>query len=165
MRNLVSLISLILASGLALAADPSSPEKDSERVVRLVATLEKNPLGVEAAQSRKWLMQWLEETKDFSITVCEILGPVPSQSPPNSAVLLAQQMFGNLAYQIQNPGIRDQLSLQVAGVESTLKAYAVFVSKDPKSRIAHFDDLLQAQKSGSLHSRMAPVIAKECGGN
>lgn len=165
MRKLVSALFFFLAIGLASAAGLSSPESDSERVVRLVAALERNPLSIDAAQSRKWLMQWLEETKDFNVTVCEILGPVPSQSPPNTAVLLAQQMFGNLAYQIQHPGNRNQLSLQLAGVESTLKAYAVLLGNDPQSRIAYFDDLLLAQKSGSLQSRMAPVIAQQCGGN
>ena len=162
MRQILSFLLLAAAAGLACAADLPKPETDAARVLRLVAALEASPFGDEAQGSRRWLLQWLQATPDYSVMVCEILGPVPGGDVPNGPELMVQQMFGNVAYQIQNPDKKDQLSLQVAGVESTLRAYAVIVGKQPASHIAYFDELLKAQQNGSLRARMTPVIAEKC---
>ena len=108
------------------------------------------------------MLRWLQRTKDYTVIVCEILGPIPLASPPNSAELMAQQMLGNVAFQIRHPQVRDQVRLQVAGIESVLRAYAVLLGKAPENRIAYLDGLLAQQAAGSLRAHMAPLIDKAC---
>jgi hypothetical protein len=140
-------------------------EKDADKAVRYTEALENNPFRSDAAEMRKWLMQWLTQTDDFSVTVCDILGPIPGTKVPNGPNLLLQQMFGNVAFQIKNPNRSDTVSVQVAGVESLLKSYLAILAKDPGARIPHLDNLLTRQRSGSLKEHMAPLIIRECDDN
>jgi hypothetical protein len=158
------LVCLSLANFPAHAAG-NQAEKDADKAVRYTEALESNPLRSDAPEMRKWLMQWLAQTTDFEVTVCDILGPIPGTKVPNGPNLLLQQMFGNVAFQIKNPSRSDTVSVQVAGVESLLKSYSVILAKDPGARIPHLDNLLSRQRSGSLKEHMAPLIIRECDDN
>ncbi len=155
---------LVLVSVFATATEPAStkPESDPDRAVRFTAALEANPLGDDAPEQRVWLIRWLEETPDFTVFVCDILGPLPAEELPYGPELLVQQMFRNVTYQITHPGNTDEATLQIAGVESVLKAYSIIVVKDPKAHVPYFDDLLAKRESGVLKEHMLPVIAKAC---
>jgi len=140
-------------------------EKDADRAVRYTALLETDPLGGEASGMRSWLMQWVIDTPDYSVTACNVFGPVmEDDSAPNGPELVSQQMFGNVSYQIKHPGTVDQLTLQLAGMESVLKAYSSILAKNPKAHIAYFDNLLEKQAKGTLKESLTPVILKNCGG-
>ena len=73
-----------------------------------------------------------------------------------------QQSFGNLAFQMDPHGDDDQLSQQVAGVQSALRAYASFVAADPVLRIAAMDALAAQQNAGMLPAHLVPVVKAEC---
>lgn len=166
MRFSIVLLSLLaIASFPSIAAESISPqesERISDRAARYTVALESDPLGKDAVAMRQWLLQWLTDTPDYTVTVCDILGPIPNQPVPYGPELLVQQMFGNVAYQISNPGITDVLALQLAGVESALQAYSAIISTDPSAHIAYFDTLLAEQRNGSLKTYMEPVVAKGC---
>ena len=166
MRLSFVLFPLLLAVSSMSAAGESTPtqsaETDSSKAVRFTEALEADPLGSDAATMRQWLLQWLTDTPDFTVTVCDILGPIPKESVPNGPELLVQQMFGNVAYQIKHPGTSDTLSLQVAGVESVLHAYSAILAKDQKAHIPYFDNLLTQQRDGVLKEHLAPTIVKGC---
>lgn len=158
-------LALLLAAGASYAQQPPPDSDEAKRVVlRYVRALEVDPLADTAPRARRMLMEWLRDTKDYKVVVCDILGPVPAQKPPHSAELLAQQMFGNVAYQIEHPGEKDRDRLQVAGVESLLKSYSAIVAEEPQARIPYFDGLLAERKKGRLAQHMAPIIAKGCAG-
>lgn len=164
MRNAIILLSLLLLIGSIPAAGATSQEKETDKAVRYTETLERDPLGKDALDMRKWLMNWLIETPDYHVLACDTLGLTPDENIPYSGEILVQQMFGNVAFQIKNPGKRDQASLQLAGVESALRTYTVIVAKDPKARRTTFDMLLDKQKQGKLKEHMEPIIGKKCSG-
>ncbi|HJR74154.1 MAG TPA: hypothetical protein VJ806_11010 [Luteimonas sp.] len=160
-----ALFLLLLAAGAASAQQPPPDSDEAKRVVlRYVRALEVDPLAETAPRARRMLMEWLKDTKDYKVVVCDILGPIPAQKPPHSAELLGQQMFGNVAYQIEHPGEKDRNRLQVAGVESMLKSYSALLAEDPQARIPYLDGLLAERKKGRLAQHMAPIIAKGCAG-
>lgn len=137
-------------------------ERVTDKVLRLTDALEKEPLSASAPDTRKRLVQWLTDTPDFSVTVCDILGPIPGKKLKYGPELMVQLLFGNVAYQIRNPGQKDEAVLQQAGVESVLKAYQAILAQDPKAHIKYFDDLLEKHRQGLLKENLAPLIAKEC---
>ena len=147
---------------LAFATLPSwAQEPETDRVLRLVAALESSPLSGDSTQQREWLLEWLTQTEDYTVVVCDILGPIPSTDVPYGRELLVQSLFGNVAYQIKNPGVDPTLS-QLAGVESVLRAYSAILKQDPGARIAYFDELVALQQRGGLAERLTPIVAEKC---
>ena len=105
----IALIGLLLAAGTVSAQDaPPRPGEAEQFVVRFTRALEVDPLGESSSRVRGTLIEWLQNTKDYTVVVCDILGPIPGEKPPHSAELLVQQMFGNVAYQIEHPGEKDR---------------------------------------------------------
>ena len=112
---------------------------------------------------RRWLLQWITDTPDFTVIVCDILGPIPNDKTIlYGPELLVQQMFGNVSFQINNQKSSDKFSQQFAGIVSVLKTYSAILAKDPKARIPYFDDLLSKQKQNLLEKHMVSVVAKAC---
>ena len=162
MRAAAALACLLLASSSFAA---SQPEKPADKAVRYTEALEADPFRSDAGKMRQWLGQWVAETPDYTVTVCDILGPIPSTKLPFGPELLLQQMFGNVAFQIKNPDKFDVVSVQTAGVESLLRAYTKIIAKQPGARIPYFDNLLTKQRNGELRAHMAPLIVRSCDEN
>ncbi|MFC4763892.1 hypothetical protein [Dyella koreensis] len=166
--RLASVCFLFLAvTGSAVASNGAVPsqhaEKDTDKFVRLTEALEADPLRSDGKAVRGWLMEWLTAAPDYTVTICDILGPIPNEDGvPHGPELLMQQMFGNAAYQIKTPGKTDMFSQQLAGMESVLRAYSAILAKDPGAHIPYFDDLLARQRNGSLREFMALVVGKGC---
>jgi hypothetical protein len=145
---------------------PKTTETATVRAIRYTNILETDPLGENSIEMRRWLLQWITNTPDFTVIVCDILGPIPKdETILYGPELLVQQMFGNVSYQINNPDNTDKFSQQFAGVESLLKAYSAILAKDPKARIPYFDDLLSKQKQNLLKVHMVSVVANGCNAN
>lgn len=162
MRSLrIALVPFLLVTGTTACAAPA--ETDAARAARYTVALEKDPLGTKAADQRQWLLLWVTETPDYNVTACDVLGEGQKVGAPYSAELLAQQIFGNVAYQIAHPaGGRDEITLQMAGVESTLRTYQAIVARDPTAHIPYLDTLLEKQRSGELKQFMKPIIVQRC---
>lgn len=153
---------LICATMLcATAAAVELGEKSAEKAVRFTDALEKNPFAEDAPDMRRWLIQWLEETPDYLVVVCDVLGPEPATSK-YGAELFGQMLFGNVRFQIRNPTRKDETSFQVAGVESVLITYSAILVKDPTAHVGYFDELLALQKQGKLRDHLEPIIAEKC---
>ena len=149
-------------SGWAGKGDASTPE-DRAKAVVMTRQLESDPLGEGAVEARQWLMPWLEQAEDITVTVCDILGPIPSEDHPYSAEILTQMIFSNAAFQIEHPEKADEtLAVQTAGVEGALKAYEAIVKDKPGARIAFFDDLARKRDDGQLAIFMKKVVSGKC---
>ncbi|AWH48847.1 hypothetical protein C1925_06600 [Stenotrophomonas sp. SAU14A_NAIMI4_5] len=114
---------------------------------------------------RRWLFNWALETPDYQVIICPVLG-LPETVDEETSIapeVLAQQTFGNLAYQITEGSDGEELDRQLAGVESALKAYAVFMKADPSLKIPGVDHLAALKKAGTLRAHVAAVIEEKCG--
>ncbi|WP_159094502.1 hypothetical protein [Stenotrophomonas sp. YAU14D1_LEIMI4_1] len=157
----------------ASAAQPDSPAPqatpaqpiNATNFVGLTQSLEASPQQPGAQELRVSMLRWLAETPDYMVTLCQVMNlPDQDEAAKNIGLdLLMQQSFGNLAFQIDQRESSDQLSRQVAGVESALRAYAAFIAADPALRIAAMDTLAAQQKAGTLRAHLAPVVKAECG--
>ncbi|HWU53708.1 MAG TPA: hypothetical protein VN153_12945 [Tahibacter sp.] len=157
------LLSLTAHTSTEAAAASQSAETDEQKFVRLTAQLETNPLGDADKSVRGWLMQWATESKDVSVTVCDILGPIPGEDVPHGSEILTQYLFGNAAFQIAHPDRKkEQAAAQIAGVRSAMRAYSALLAEDPQAHIAYFDTLLAQERSGTLEASLVPLIAQKC---
>jgi hypothetical protein len=147
------------------AAAAGTEEQETAKVVRYTRELERTPDGPDAPAMRQALLRWTIDTPDYQVMVCDMLQLSEEGSTdksPISGELNVQMMFGNVAHQIQHGKEGDELTRQVAGVESALRAYTVYVAKKPALRIPVLDVLLGAQKAGTLRAQLAPVMEKHC---
>lgn len=157
-------LALAFALPLLLAATAAAaPEKDADRAARYAVELERKPLATDAADQRQWLLHWVNDTPDYTVTVCDVLAEGQKVGSPYSAELLAQQLFGNVAYQIAHPtGRKDEITLQMAGIESALRTYQALLEHDPTAHVAYLDTLLDKQRAGALKAFMQPIIVQRC---
>ena len=139
-------------------------ESDAHRAVRYTAFLEKSPLSPKAPEMRRWLLDWLTATPDYTINVCDGLFGKKSvvKGVPHGPELLVQQMYGNAAFQITHPGNHDEVEFQMAGMESLLRTYKVIIHGHPEWHIKYYDTLLKKQSKGELKSYLTPIIKKSC---
>jgi len=145
----------------------AAQEAETTRFVREARQLEASPLQPGAQDMRRWLLNWTMETPDYQVIICPVLG-LPETVDEETSIapeILAQQMFGNLAYQITEGRDGDELDRQLAGVESALKAYAVFLKADPSLKIPGVDHLAALQKAGTLRAHVAAVLEEKCSGD
>ena len=163
MRALLLACTLLAASSL-LAQEPAhAAQMSSTEAARLIRWLEQAPLAEDAKKVRSDLIQWAVETKDVTITMCDVLGPVPNTNVPYGPELLVQAMLGNGAFQVHHPESKgDEMKAQLAGIESLLRAYAQILVADPAARIAQYDQWLVALEVGRLAAEVAPMIQQKC---
>lgn len=153
----------LLASGVP--ANAQGGETDAATFVRLTRALEADPMRDTTKEIRGWMMAWATETKDVSVKICVVMDLIPQKDEPYSAILMLQSLFGNAAYQIEQPGKKmDQLAQQVAGVESMLKAYSSLLRAHPEKHFAVLDMLVMRQDAGQLASYLAPQVKAKCSG-
>ncbi|WP_157489554.1 hypothetical protein [Lysobacter sp. Root916] len=157
-------VSAVVGAQTPTAATAAPLESDAARVVRYTRALETSPDSAEARELRQWLTKWADETPDYVVNVCDVLDLVKSDGDtvPNTSELLLQSIYGNAAFQVENGAKSDELSKQVAAVESTLRAYAAFLAKDAKARAPHLDALIAKRDAGRLRAYLAPIVEKKC---
>lgn len=155
---LLSFVALAVATACSAA-----PPTDTERAARYAKQLETQPLAKDAPDQRQWLLHWLNDTPDYTVTVCDVLGEGQKAGSPYSAELFAQQLFGNVAFQIAQPGgLKDEITLQMAGVASVLRAYRAILAQDATAHVAYLDTLIEKERAGELKAFMRPIIVERC---
>ncbi|MCH1924245.1 hypothetical protein L9G74_06835 [Shewanella sp. C32] len=166
MNNLMkfSLIALSFFGVILISASANAVELADEDVIAMTQQLEQRPLAPEADDLRQQLYEWTTDSDEVQISVCDVLGPIPSHEEiPYAKELLVQSFFGNAAYQLQHPASKnDQLKLQLAGITSMLKAYRNIIKQQPEARIATYDAWLKALDSDKLARQLLPTIAQKC---
>jgi len=164
LRRSILAAALVVAAALPALAW-AAPEAETARFVRETRQLEVSPLQPGAEEMRRWLFNWALETPDYQVIICPVPG-LPETVDEETSIapeVLAQQTFGNLAYQITEGSDGEELDRQLAGVESALKAYAVFMKADPSLRIPGVDHLAALKKAGTLRAHVAAVLEEKCG--
>lgn len=166
MLRILALAALVaLAPATATAArGPSTPE-ERRRAVETVRKLEKQPLARSSNEARRWLLQWIVDIPDISVTLCS--GPLDAlaedEESPYAKMLYVQAGFGMAAFLVENPRkVKDWAAVQTAGLESVLRAYDSVLRADPEARLDVLDRLETARKTGKLRKVVETDMA-ECG--
>ena len=161
---LIGCVMLFTVWPMASAAEPTR-ESYASRALRYTQVLEERPFDPAAVPMRSWLAQWITESPDVMVVVCDILGPVRGEDLPMGPELLLQYMAGNAAFQLQNPGSRaDPLQPPLAGIASMLLAYRAMVETNPEARIPLFDEWIEQQATEAYERDRLAAIQDNCVG-
>jgi hypothetical protein len=161
---LALLVALATPTRAAAERGPST-SAERARAVETTRRLERDPLGPGASKDRRWLLQWIVDIPDIEVRGCS--GPLDvlkeDEERPYGKVLFAQSMFGIVAFLIEHPRERnDWVKVQLAGVESVLKAYRSLLDSEPGARWRELDLLLEARRQGKLRDIVEETM-ESCG--
>ena len=155
---------LVLAPSVSRAKEKKSSDEDRAKAVRLTRELEADPVSADAADKRRWLIDWFTKAPDITILVCDLLGPLPKDGHPFFPQVLVQMMFAGGSFIIEHPDqAADQVAVQTAGMQGALKVYEFFVKEMPEKRLPFLDDLLVKRGNGTLGAYMKDAVTKGCG--
>jgi hypothetical protein len=146
---------------IAVAATTSFAQTEKENVVAAARALETAPLASGTSKMAERALKWTVETTEISLIACGNTFTLFSD-PKNkdaSSLMTMGYMIGMAAYKIQNP-TKDENSIQLAGLETALKAYEAALKEKPKTKSEKADALLGQRSKGEL---AATVSAGECG--
>ena len=164
-RQVAMAITLLIAAFLAtpaLAKKASTPE-DRAKAVRLARELEQDPMTEDSIDKRKWLFKLYQDVPDISVTICDLLGPMPGDDHPFFPFVLIQSMFSQGAFIIEHPDLtNDKVSAQTAGMLGSLAVYERFVKVRSDARLPYLDDMLKRRDDGTLGKHMVEVVEKGC---
>ena len=161
MFSAIATILILTASGFA-QADANEKAKTQELFLKATQILEADPFVDKAKDFRGFAMRYVIETDDVSVTVCSgpVLEPIMDKKNKYSSELLAQYTLGMAAFKLQNPAKKDEDEAQLAGLESSIKAYQAILKSKPKSQFPVMDDFVTKLQSGELKKL---VLAAKCG--
>jgi|GEM_PF-2151184 hypothetical protein len=170
---------LILMVGLATTGSSAyAQESDAQRFIRLTKQMEENPAPIDD-ENRKWMAQLMADSEDVQLVLDFSLlmklfalempkGPFKSkadfqrQNPmrlPGRPELTAQYVYGQAAYQLQNPDrISHVLEAQLAGLRSLLTLYPSMLKQYPDARIDHIDELLAEEVIHQLDAELKRLV-------
>jgi len=160
-------VSLILLSAIACFSQEGSrgpsTRAERDRAVKITHELEADPLSPRLRDDRDWLIKWIEDVPDITVSIC----PDPAVGEGRyrySHELLLQKTFSSATYIIETSARdRNDLSVEAAGVEGALKAYEAIIKKDPSARSEYWDRLLKKRADGTLRDYVARYMEKVCG--
>jgi carboxypeptidase Q len=136
-------------AGAAASRGPSTPEERA-KLVALAAELEKTPRGPKAAESRQWLMAFLQEVPDILAKQCGSLFGPPAQRQTLPPEVLQQQLFSNAAYAVDKQVSSGSTEALTAGVIGALRVYEAFRADNSTPANVIVDDLLRLERAGEL---------------
>jgi hypothetical protein len=140
---------------------PSTPEERA-RAVKVSHSLEDDPLAKDAKEGRAWVMRWIEEIPDITVTDCPYyFGQDASVARGHSKEIVQQMIISSAAFMIEHPDkAKDDQSVALSGLLGALKAYQAILKQDPASRWAHMDKLAQMREQNKLDDYVAETRRK-----
>ncbi|HEV2913678.1 MAG TPA: hypothetical protein VGX92_10390 [Pyrinomonadaceae bacterium] len=172
-RALLLLVTVMLAfmlgsgvqSSRAQKRGPSTPEERA-KAVQLTRALEADPLARDSKDARRWLVTWLTDVPDITVTICpDYLRPIFNQDKNYAPDLFFQMTFSSAAFIIEHPDqANDAVAVNLAGVEGTLKAYEAILKAKPKARWPFLDELIERRSKGTLEEYVREINTTKCKG-
>lgn len=152
----LTIVFAILLIGLAAQAGFSQKNIADERddklmLVKTTRFLEENPFDAEANRMREWGFKFLTETKEVKVNVCagDLTKPLLDKTNKFGKDLFVQYAMGMAAYRIENVKA-EETDVQLAGMESMLKAYDTMVNADETAKFAGMNILVERRDKGGL---------------
>ena len=162
MSTFARILAALLAASLGGTVFAAVPPEEGKRVVELTRHLEAEPLAADAKDASTWLIDWISNSSDVTVNVCDTLQILGKKDYEYAPHLVVQTMFGMAAWSIEHPGASDEIAVQTAGVRSALKSYAAILALHPEAKLAEMEALAAHEASGDLDKFMEGVVAKKC---
>jgi len=155
---------LLLPLSKVLAQDAGPPPTDERaRVVKIARHLERDPIGKEAPELRKWVLTWLIDHPELDFSVCtEFLVPLLKSDHKYSSEINLQMIASGGAFVIEHPDkMHDNDAVYLASLEGSLAVYESILKAVPEARWKFLDDLLVRRDKGTLPEYIAKK-KKDC---
>ncbi|MDQ3908640.1 MAG: hypothetical protein M3268_09900 [Acidobacteriota bacterium] len=166
--TLALVVCLLLCASTAHAQKrgPSTPEERA-KVIQLVRALEADPLNKDSQDARRWLLTWLTDVPDVSVTICpDYLRPIFGKEKNYANELFLQMTWSSAAFVVEHPDqAKDDVAVNKAGIEGTLRAYDAILKVKPKARWEFLDDLIVRRDKGTLEEYVREIAATKCKGS
>lgn len=142
---------------------PSTPEERA-RAVQVAQKLQTDPLAADVLADREWLVKWLIEVPDMTVSLCsEFLGDMGDSKTGYPGAIIATMMASQAAFLIEHPDqSKDRNAQYLSGVEGALKAYEAIHAKDPNYKPAHLGELIEVRDKGKLADYVRETAKKKC---
>ena len=159
---------LLLASASQIdcgAGDGRGPSTIDERAraIALSRSLERKPMGGDAAESRRWVRQWMAEVPDLRFFVCDDLLDHALDGYPYAREVQDQIALSGAAFALEHQGkARDDVAVYTAGVEGALRTYEALLRSRPDAKHALLDDFVAKRDRGELDDHVAELASERC---
>lgn len=158
MASALMLAASLFSAGSALADRGPATAEEKERVVKLAAAADKDPIAVMRSPDGRWFEKWSDEVPDY------MFGPDAGvfwfhngvAKADLARVLRFHHTVATAAFQVQKnitDPMKDSSAMEaktIAGVEGLLRAYESLVAKNPENRVPAIDDLIVVRDKGGL---------------
>ena len=130
---------------------PSTPEERA-RAVKIAHALEADPLAKDAKDNREWVIQWIVDIPDITVTVCnEYFGTVSKSPKGHEREIINQMIISSAAFMIEHPDkVKDEQAIATAGLLGSLKTYQAILKQDPDARWPYIDKIVMMRDQGKL---------------
>jgi hypothetical protein len=130
---------------------PSTAEERA-RAVKIAHELEEDPLGKDAKDNRAWVIQWITDIPDITVTECaEYFGKLTPPLRGHIREIVMQMDISSAAFMIEHPDkAKDDQAVATAGLLGSLKAYQSILKGDPQARWPFMDKVIQMRDQGKL---------------
>lgn len=147
---------VVILAGTAL----THAQSEKENVVAAARALETAPLSKDTSKIAERALRWAIETDEVSLIACGgTFSLFSDKKNKHSSLMTMAYTIGMAAHKIENPS-KDESSVQLAGLETALKAYEKAVSEKPKTKSDQVEALLTKRSNGELP---AIINAADCG--
>jgi hypothetical protein len=130
---------------------PSTAEERA-RAVKVAHQLEDDPLAKDAKDNRQWVIQWITDIPDITVTVCDdYFGAIPKTPRAHMREIVSQMAISSAAFMIEHPDkSKDEQAVAMAGLLGSLKTYQSILKGDPSARWPFVDKVIMMRDEGKL---------------
>ena len=130
---------------------PSTAEERA-RAVKIAHELENEPLAKDAKENRDWVIQWIVDIPDITVTVCdEYFGTLTKPVRGHTREIVNQMVISSAAYMIEHPDkVKDEQAIATAGLLGSLKTYQAILKQEPDARWPYIDKIVLMRDQGKL---------------
>lgn len=152
------------SSARAAGAQQRGPSTAEERTraVKIAHDLEDDPLGKDAKDNRAWVIQWIVDIPDITVTVCDdYFGTISKSLRGHSREIVNQMAISSAAFMIEHPDkAKDDQAVATAGLLGSLKAYQSVLKQEPDSRWPYLDKIVMMRDQGKLDDYISDMRRK-----
>ena len=140
---------------------PSTAEERT-RAVKIAHELESDPLAKDAKDNREWVIQWIIDIPDITVTVCnDYFGQLPKVTRGHIREIVNQMVISSAAFMIEHPDkAKDDQAVALSGLLGAIKAYQSILKQESASRWTQMDKLILMREQGQLDEYVADTRRK-----